>query len=367
MMLIFSRVIEFKLKAYITRHGYVWVRQSCRCLVTMLFLLFGVFSPALVQSACFADENLQKKEFRALHLVVRRVDAESVYRAAILAESAGFNAVILLLSSDTIPFKSLEDNSLTPHTWEHGELEKLVSEIKHLGLDVIPEIKLLTHQYFLLRSNYPELMFNSATYDPRQDDVYDKVVFPIIDELLDIFECKIIHIGHDEVAGHSDKSRAKWLDKDEVALPAELYVRDIVKISNYLEKRNSTLMMWGDMLLSEAEFMRMAPQHLHGNLPGYGKPARDLIPKSIIIADWHYVDNQKTFDSSRQFLQEGFLTLGAIWKKRRTAKNFIEYSDDVGANGMILSTWTDFVLGEWDLMGSYIDRFGKKIKLHFGP
>ena len=47
-------------------------------------------------------------------------------------------------------------------------------------------------------------MYNKATYDPRKAELYEKVAFPAIDELLKLTSATKFHIGHDEVAGWSE-------------------------------------------------------------------------------------------------------------------------------------------------------------------
>ena len=69
------------------------------------------------------------------------------------------------------------------------------------------------------------------------------------------------------------------------------------------------MLMWGDRLLDAAKF-------------GYGTweasktgshRAIDLIPKDIIICDWHY-ERRDDYPSVRFFQQQGFRVLPSTWK-----------------------------------------------------
>jgi hypothetical protein len=70
------------------------------------------------------------------------------------------------------------------------------------GLDVIPEVKLLTHQEQFFQKHHPGLMFNAVSYDPRKEGVY-QVVFRLLDELIDALHPRAIHIG---------PRRSIWMD-----------------------------------------------------------------------------------------------------------------------------------------------------------
>jgi hypothetical protein len=53
--------------------------------------------------------------------------------------------------------------------------------------------------------------------------------------------------------------------------------------------------------------------------------AIDLIPKDIIICDWHY-GRRDSYESTPMFLQRGFRVWPASWRKPDAAKALIDYS-----------------------------------------
>lgn len=82
------------------------------------------------------------------------------------------------------------------NAYSKDDFIKLIKYLKNNAIEIIPELKLLTHQEKeFFKDKLPGLMYNSATYDPRKNEVYD-IVFPFIDEVIEIISPKSIHIGH---------------------------------------------------------------------------------------------------------------------------------------------------------------------------
>jgi hypothetical protein len=229
---------------------------------------------------------------------------------------------------------------------------------------IIPEIKLLTHQKKFFQRSYPELMYNASTYDPRKKEVYAKV-FYLLDEIITLLHPDAVLIGHDEVAGHKEKSAKKLRHAGEKMLPANLFLHDVLKIHDYLKERNIETWMWGDMLISPEEFPEMRQKALHGAASGYGKSLRDKLPRDIVICDWHYADKQSEFPSLAVFKKEGFRVLGSTWKKKKTIRNFSHYAALHGADGMIATTWVHVPRKEWSVVERIMKTSGDAFNKDF--
>lgn len=274
---------------------------------------------------------------RALHLVLRAVDPSVVRDIIRAARYAHYNCLILDIS-DGIRFSSAKD-FVRDDAWSKEQFMDIIDEARQNGLEIIPEIKLLTHQEKLFKRVFPHLMYNKSTYDPRKEEVYARV-YRMIDEVIGLVKPKAFHIGHDEVAGHGTKSREKWLKKGESMLPPDLFLQDVLKLHGYLKEKEVATWMWGDMLISAKEFPTMMKNHLHGT-DDYVK-LRSLLPKDIVICDWHYSDSQAEFPSILAFAEAGHPVLGATWKKEKTIRNFSSYvyrNRDRGSEGMIATIW----------------------------
>jgi hypothetical protein len=275
---------------------------------------------------------------RAFHLVLKDGVSFKEAKEFLAKLRYGHYNTLVLMIVNWVKLDSMKELVTHKDAWSKEQFVEFVNYARGLGLEVVPEIKLLTHQEKLLKDKYPDLMFNKSTYDPGKEEVY-KIIFHILDELISLIKPKAIHIGHDEVAGHNEKSRQKWLNEGEKMLPAELFLKDILRIHNYLSKKNIEVWMWGDMLIRKEEFPQMFHKHLHGNANYIA--IRSKIPKDIVICDWHYFDKQKGFPSSKLFAELGHRVLGATWHKEDTIKNFSRYIANLPKNGegMIATSW----------------------------
>ncbi|MHC4542360.1 MAG: family 20 glycosylhydrolase, partial [Planctomycetota bacterium] len=126
----------------------------------------------------------------------------------------------------------------------------------------------------------------------------NKVVFALMDELIEVFEADALHVGMDEVflIGEDDCPRCKGRDK------AELFAKAVNDYYNHLVRGHKIeMLMWGDRLIDASKY-------------NYGKweasandtaRAIDMISKDIIICDWHY-ELRPAYESVPMFLEKGF-------------------------------------------------------------
>lgn len=256
------------------------------------------------------------------------------------------------------------------------QVKKIVAVCKQNKIRIIPQINLLGHQSWanktqnLLR-NYPEFdetpeVIMPAVYKwPNPDSLYCKsycplhpkvhsVVFALVDEILEVFEADAFHAGMDEVfyIGSPRCPRCKGKDK------AVLFAGEVSRIRNHLVQSGKELWIWGDRLLD-------------GNVTGIGMweasknntyPAIDLIPKDVIICDWHYERADKT---AVYFAMKGFSVVTCPWRNPVLAitqlKDMIGFRNESTKQmqprflGMVQTVWSgapnfirDFYAGKTD-------------------
>lgn len=294
---------------------------------------------------------------RALHMVARNVAPKTIYRLIDEARAAGMNALIIQLA-DGVRLNSLVKVA-REDAWSRETLQDIAIYAQQNGLQIIPELKLLTHQQNLLKDAYPQLMFNRLTYDPQNPAVYDTVL-PVIDEVVDLLKPTAVHIGHDEAIGWNRRHMKKKLAPGEGMLPSEDFLASVNYLHAYLSQMGIETWMWGDMLIAPDEFPEMLDRHLHGGANGYAQ-IRSKIPKDVVICDWHYFDKQPEFPSSQAFAASGHKVLGATWKNAETTQNFSRYIANMPANGegMIATTWFHVQRQEWDLVSNIIKTSGE--------
>ncbi len=207
---------------------------------------------------------------------------------------------------------------------------KLVAACRSHQIRLIPQINLLGHQSWdkqpgNLLKTYPEfdetpwVAFPEKYKWPNADGLYCKsycplhpkvheVVFAMMDEICDVFEADAFHAGLDEVfyLGMDKCPRCGGKDK------AELFAGEVKAIHGRLAQKKRQLWMWGDRLLD-------------GKVTGIGEweasynntaRAIDLIPKDIMICDWHY---ERPDQTAVYFAAKGFSVATCPWNKTAVA------------------------------------------------
>lgn len=325
------------------------VSALCGAVLALLAVLPG-------NAAAAPSSGSSWEPMRIMHFVLTgTVPLERAREYVNQAQAAGFTAVQVVLTDgvrlDHAPWKPVKG------AWTKAEFLSWAAYARAHGLDVIPEVKLLTHQEQFFQKHYPGLMFNAVSYDPRKEGVY-QAVFRLLDELIDALHPRAIHIGHDGAFGWTVGQVAKWLKFGEVMVPADLFARDVERIHGYLTQKGVETWMWADMLLDPAEFPGASSKHLHGMAAGYGKALRNRLPRDIVMCDWHYGDEQGSFPSMSVMQSEGFRVIGATWKREETMRNFSRYALSRHAYGLMATTWFHVQRNDRDLVDWIIRSSG---------
>jgi len=210
---------------------------------------------------------------------------------------------------------------------------------------------------FKLLTVYPELDLTPGAY-PNNDSLYCRewdvtnprvyeIVFPLMDELIDAFQVDGMHVGMDEVFLLQSEFAPNTKDKD----PAEMYAKATNDIYNHLvNEKGIEMFMWGDRFINADEI-------------NYGEweasangtwPAIDMIPKDIIICDWHY-EPREEYPSIPMFIEKGFRVLPCSWHNVDASENLIKYSlqfDEGKILGHLYTNWGGKIdkLVEWPPM-----------------
>jgi len=205
------------------------------------------------------------------------------------------------------------------------QVKTLVKTAAKHNIEIIPIINLLGHQSWKqdnirsLLTVYPEFEeppglklhdknFYTRAYCPNHPDVHD-IVFALVDELIEVFGAKGVHVGMDEVfiLGEDGCERCKGKNK------AELFANEVNLIQAHLAKNNIAMYIWGDRLLN-------------GKTTGIGKwaasrndtdTALDLISKAVVICDWQYKFAPPT---PGYFAVKGFNVISASYQVPSVAK-----------------------------------------------
>ncbi|MBK9138607.1 MAG: family 20 glycosylhydrolase [Verrucomicrobia bacterium] len=168
-----------------------------------------------------------------------------------------------------------------------------------------------------------------------QHPVVNTVVFALMDELLEAFAADALHVGMDEVflIGHEQCDRCRGQD------PAKLFARAVNDYHRHLVgRRKVEMMLWGDRLLDDTVMNYGEWEASRNGTAG----AVDLIPKDIIICDWHY-EPRAEYPSVPFFQEKGFRVLPSSWRNRDAALALLDYAraqDRGKVVGHLGTTWS---------------------------
>ncbi len=175
-------------------------------------------------------------------------------------------------------------------------VRELVAYCKERMMNVIPEMPSLSHCDYLL-TRHPELAERQDdpypdTYCPSNPDTY-KLLFDVLEEVIEVFEPTEMNIGHDEFysIGVCEKCREK-------SAP-EIFVDDVLKIKEFLDKHGVKTIIWGEKLLNAyhrgygpcggAEYYYKSPKT---GEPTHKIPATytaiEFFPKDVKILNWYW-------------------------------------------------------------------------------
>jgi len=227
--------------------------------------------------------------------------------------------------------------------------KRFTSLCRKYDIRVIPEFQCFGHQSwkeetFPLLTCYPEFDITPGVF-PENKDIYcrewnplhpgvHKIIFDLIDELIEAFNADAVHVGMDEVfLINNEHSVIK--DKD----PANIFAKAVNDFYHHLvEEKGVEMLMWGDRLIN-------------GNQYDYGEwessvngtaGAIDKIPRDIIICDWHY-EIRDTYPSIEMFIKKGFRIIPASFRNVEACKKLINYSqkiDNPKILGHMFTSWS---------------------------
>jgi hypothetical protein len=255
-------------------------------------------------------------------------------------------------------YPQLRDSSAISKT----DAKKIVAACRKNNIRIIPQINLLGHQSW---ANHPgQLLRNFPQFDetpyikfpekyvwPNSDGLYcksycplhpdlHKVVFAVVDELCDAFETDAFHAGMDEVfyLGSDSCQRCAGVDK------AQLFAGEVTLIRNHLAEKNRELWIWGDRLI-DGKSTGLGIWEASYN---FTYRAVDMIPKDVVICDWHY---ERPDQTPVYFAMKGFRVVTCPWRRPPVA---VVQTEDMARwrkyatpemkpryYGMVQTTWSD--------------------------
>ncbi len=206
------------------------------------------------------------------------------------------------LQEFTYPWRknSIHSNNGGGSYLTQDEIKDLIAYCTERDITIIPEVPSTSHCDYLL-TRHPELAERPEdpypdTFCPSNPDSY-KLLFDVLDEVIDVFNPEVINIGHDEYYSINicDRCRKRIMTNDEIL------AEDLLKIHDYLASKNVKTMIWCDKLLNAEtpdgvgfggalNYIYFA-WNKNGRLLGILEPtwqARLKMPKDLICMNWFW-------------------------------------------------------------------------------
>lgn len=251
-------------------------------------------------------------------------------------------------------------------------VKALLAACRSRGIRLVPQFQSLGHQSWAEKTypllvQYPRLDETPDKYpgnkgtDPWGTEFYCRswcplhpdlppIINDLYDELIDVFEADALHVGMDEVFIIADADCPRCAGRP----TAEIFAKAVNDAYDHIvRKRGKEMMMWADRLLD-------------GQATGYGlweasmngtNPAIDMVPKDIILCDWHYEPKyplqptpRSTFPSVKIFTDKGFRVLPTSFRNVKAVRSFIDQSLAVGSDkvlGHLCTVWHPLAKGRY--------------------
>lgn len=298
-----------------------------KTILLLVILTLFIFKGELTNAQSNTDSILPLRGLCIAAPSPRGVDSFSTF---IATELAPRNVNTLILRVDFkyqfVSHPELRDSIAL----SYEDIKKLVTVCRQHHIRLIPQINLLGHQSWASKTTNllkvypqfdetPQVIMPEKYAWPNADGLYCKsycplhpqvhaIVFDLVNEICDAFEATAFHAGMDEVFYLADDNciRCKGRDK------ATLFAAEVKTIRDELALKNRELWIWGDRLLD-------------GKTTGYGMweasfndthPAIDLIPKDVMICDWHY---ERADKSAVYFAMKGLRVATCTWRRPEIA------------------------------------------------
>ena len=182
-----------------------------------------------------------------------RFDKDLFWELVEHAKKCGINTLVLDLA-DGIVYESHPELAIEGSI-ERKELLEMITRLRGLGLDIIPKLNFSTcHDAWL--KDYSRMVSTKPYYDVCRD---------VINEVCDIFEPELIHLGMDE----ENYENQKFYDCA-VIRQNDLWWHDLRFLVDVVESRGARAMMWSD-------YARHRPDEFI-----------EKCPRSVVQCPWYY-------------------------------------------------------------------------------
>lgn len=214
-------------------------------------------------------------------------------------------------------------------TVSEADVKRVVAACREAGVELVPLVNCFGHQSWAktthrLLTVYPEFDETPGKF-PDNEGIYCRsycpnhpgvhaVIFDLLAEIVTVFEAKALHTGLDEVflIADDDCPRCKGAD------PAEVFAQEVRTLADFLRSKGARMWVWGDRFIdARATGLGLWEASMNNT-----HRAIDLVPRDIVICDWHYEGTPAT---AAYFAVKGFDVILCSWNKPPVAIAHVDH------------------------------------------
>lgn len=250
---------------------------------------------------------------------------------------------------DLFPWEAYPDIGKHRGRLTRAELKEIVDYGKKLGVEVFPSLELTGHMEHIL--SLPRYQKFSEWNHPSEgcldlsNEKAKKFAFDLLEEVVEFFPSKYIHIGGDETWA---LGRGKSLNKNWSFEGHKLYEKHYGEMIKIVKSHSKTPMIWGDMLtgmyLSKAESKK------------WQEVLKSEMWDEVVIANWDYSPKDVNFFKDKigsfgrqrkdsQIACPGLSDWNTYYPNFEGAlvnvKNFIDAAKEEELSGFLVTSWGD--------------------------
>ena len=236
-------------------------------------------------------------------------------------------------------FRNLWEKTETPLT--PAEIRKLDQHCKERFIELVPNQNSLGHmQAWLAMDEYKDLaecpegykllgLIDMKTTIAPGDSRSFELVKKMSEDLLPNFKSNKFNANMDEPLELGKSKEHPIKDPKEVA---KVYMNYVKKLNEYVNSKDKTMMIWGDVVSHNPEVLTD-------------------IPKNINLLEWAYEDFQSFKDNCQKYQQAGIHYMvcpgtstwssftGRTGNMMHDVENAIDNGKQYGADGMLMTDW----------------------------
>jgi hypothetical protein len=299
--------------------------------------------------ATTTPEKAARESWRGVHLWLDRdADAQELITALPALSAAGANALVLEInySFEFQTHPELRKRNFITRATAH----QLAAAARRNGIRLIPEFNCLGHQTFggrvePLLKTHPEFSetpldamrrtnFYCLSWCPRAPGV-NEIVFGLLDEIAAGFEADALHVGMDEVYYIGEDDCPHCCGRN----PAELFAAQVNALhAHIVGEKKLQMLMWADRVIGP----KYQGYSRFDNARNDTSAAVDLIPRDIVMCDWHY-DWKKDYPSIALLAGKGFRVWPAGFLPLKAAQQLSDFALAQRTNclGYLATTWDE--------------------------